>query len=139
MRTPCCFFRFSWTKDFDDFLRVIWWVLRQNRSQVARCLFLGQNRADAESSGEFFFDVVKSVGKLRPPGDAKYRAATESELMESSGEFPDVAKSLGEVRPRVVAKCSGMGDARPSEFAKCFASFSDPEFLELVEKVFCLA
>ena len=26
-RTPCCFFWFWWSKDFDDVLRVIWWVL----------------------------------------------------------------------------------------------------------------
>ena len=36
------------------------------------------------------------VGEARPPGVAKYRAATESELTESSGEFHDVAKSMGE-------------------------------------------
>ena len=27
VRTPCCFFWFWWSKDFDEFFRVIWWVL----------------------------------------------------------------------------------------------------------------
>ena len=39
--------------------------------------------------------VAKSVVEARLPGTAKHRAATESKLVEPSGEFPDVAKSLG--------------------------------------------
>ena len=42
--------------------------------------------------------VAKSAGKVRPPGEAKYRATTESELAESYGEVCDVAKSGGQVR-----------------------------------------
>ena len=38
------------------------------------------------------------VGEARPPGVAKYKATTESELAESAGEFPVVAKSVGKVR-----------------------------------------
>ena len=72
---------------------------------------------------------------MRLPGEATYRDTTGSELAESSGEFPDVVKSMGEARPRGVAKYSGMGEARLSDFAKYFASLSESEFLDLVEKV----
>ena len=48
--------------------------------------------------------VGESVGKVRPPEEAKYRATTESELAESTGEFPDVAKFVGKVRPLGEAK-----------------------------------
>ena len=46
-----------------------------------------------------------------------------------------VAQSLAEAQPRGVAKYSGMGEAWLSEFAKYFASLSESEFLDLVEKV----
>ena len=46
-----------------------------------------------------------------------------------------VAKSLAKAQPRGVAKYSGMGEAWLSEFAKYFASLSESEFLDLVEKV----
>ena len=45
--------------------------------------------------------VANSVEDARPLGVAKCRAATESELTESSGEFPDVVKSVGEAWPGV--------------------------------------
>ena len=88
------------------------------------------------------------TGEARPPGVAEYRATTESELAESSGEF---LVEVGEARPpRVekyrattefelavdgalppgIAKCSatavaksvGDGEARPPGNAKCSAT-----------------
>ena len=49
--------------------------------------------------------VAKSAVEARPLGAAKYRATTESELTESSGEFADVAKAVGKARPLGFAKC----------------------------------
>ena len=72
--------------------------------------------------------VGNSVGEDRPRGVKKYKAMTESELAESSGEFP---VEFGEARPPGVAKYSaataatavaptvaksvGDGEARPPE------------------------
>ena len=78
--------------------------------------------------------VAKSVGvdEARPPGIAKYRATTESELAKLSGkagssesgakgttsaDVTAVAKSVAEARPPGIENCSASTE---SEFSKVF-------------------
>ena len=77
----------------------------------------------------------------------RYRAATESEFTEPSGEFPDVVKSVGEARPPEVpknsaaataatvvvttgAKSLGVGGARPPRVAKFRATSTSRVFVQ---------
>ena len=69
----------------------------------------------------------RPTGEARSPGVMKYRAMTESELAESSGEF---TTEVGEAQPTGIAKYTatavattveksiGVGEARPPEIEK---------------------